>query len=211
MAEFEKIKIAVNESEHQAMLSTYEGRIEFYQNTINQIKNIVPSLVFESTDLMPLFNDPKAYLVDKLVKEPLTIGGLELDKDKVFDLLGNSDQLKSVIAYINRFKQSTSSNQSENSLHIYSKDYEITKIDNDIFEVKLKVSAENSLENQYSTFLTTQKQKDAYDSVLFIQTELQKLSVISSKSHIKLIEDFFIWNASGELLSINHKAFQNII
>ena len=69
MAEFEKIKIAVNEAEHQAMLSTYEGRIEFYQNTIDQIKNIVPGLVFETSDLVPLFNDPKSFLVDKIIIE----------------------------------------------------------------------------------------------------------------------------------------------
>lgn len=211
MAEFEKIKIAVNEAEHQAMLSTYEGRIEFYQSTINQIKNIVPSFVFETSDLVPLFNDPKAYLVDKLIQEPLTIGGLELDKDKVFDLLDNSEQLKSVIAYINGFKQSTSPYQSERNLHIYSKDYEITKSESDSYEVKLKDSAKNSLEDQYSIYLRTQKQKNAYDSISVIESELRKLAEINHRSHIKFIDEFFIWNAGGELLSINYKAFQSII
>ena len=51
MSEFQKIKVSTDEGAFENALANYEGRIEFYQNTINLIKDIKPDFVFASNDL----------------------------------------------------------------------------------------------------------------------------------------------------------------
>lgn len=220
MPEFEKIKVSTNEQEFQLQLATYEGRIEFYQNVINSIKEIFPNFLFSVADLKKIFDNPKAYLVDSIITEPMTIGGLELSKDKIFEILEDSERLKSVVDYVEQLKKNikirfgksfnTSAGQfseeihiheNERNLHMHTQNYEINSQD----EVILKQSTIDDLQNQYSIFVKTQRQKDAHDSLLIILQELKKLGTTYSRSHMKFIEENLVRNSHGEFLGINYK------
>lgn len=208
MSQFQKIKVSVNQNDYEAALATSEGRIEFYQSIVDQIKEVIPDFVFESNDLQPLFNNAKVYLVDKIIKEPTSIGGLDLCKNKVFELLTDSDRLQSIVDNVQKLKSNNSYNVdsshipvTQRSLNAYSADYEITPE----YEVILKTSAQEKLLDQYSIFVKTQRQKEAHDSLLIILDELNKLhTAFGGRSHIKFIEENIIRNYHGEMQGINY-------
>lgn len=207
MPEFTKIKVSTDQHAFETSLAISEGRIEFYQNSINLIKNIIPEFVFESADLKTLFNNPKSYLVDKIISEPTTIGGLELSKDKVFELLEDSDKLKNVVNYVDSLKKHNSTDlQTQRSLQAYTDDYEI----NENAEVFLKETAIENLENQFSIFVKNQRQKDSHDSLILIKNELEKLATRYSRSHIKFIQENLKFNGFGLLLGIDYKNLSSL-
>lgn len=207
MPEFTKIKVSTDQHAFETSLAISEGRIEFYQNSINLIKNIIPEFVFESADLKTLFNNPKSYLVDKIISEPTTIGGLELSKDKVFELLEDSDKLKNVVNYVDSLKKHNSTDlQTQRSLQAYTDDYEI----NENAEVFLKETAIENLENQFSIFVKNQRQKDSHDSLILIKNELEKLATRYSRSHIKFIQENLKFNGLGLLLGIDYKNLSSL-
>lgn len=207
MPEFTKIKVSTDQHAFETSLAISEGRIEFYQNSINLIKNIIPEFVFESADLKTLFNNPKSYLVDKIISEPTTIGGLELSKDKVFELLEDSDKLKNVVNYVDSLKKHNSTDlQTQRSLQAYTDDYEI----NENAEVFLKETAIENLENQFSIFVKNQRQKDSHDSLILIKNELEKLATRYSHSHIKFIQENLKFNGFGLLLGIDYKNLSSL-
>lgn len=199
MAEFEKIKVSINQSTFENELSKSKGRIYFYQEIINQVKEVVPNIALVESDLIPLFNDPKSFLVDKIITEPTEINGLTLCKEKVFELLTDSERLKTIVNNVERLK-SNSNVENERNLHVYTKDYEIT----DAGEVVLKQASIDALESRYSIYLTSQGQKDAHDSLVIILNELNKLNNAYHKSHVKFIEDYFIQTHDGSITGINY-------
>lgn len=206
MQEFQKIKVSTDQNAVERELSVYEGRIEFYQNAINLIKVIIPDFVFESTDLKILFANTKAYLVDKIISEPTTIGGLELSKDKVFELLEHAENLKGVVSYIAGLKTHNRNNQSQSNLQSYTDYYEI----NPQNEVILKASTSEWLEDLHSVFAKNQRQKDAHDSLTIILQELNKLKTAYGRSHIKFIEENFEKNNEGDIRCIKYSYFHSL-
>lgn len=219
MSEFQKIKVSTDQNAIDLQVAKYEGKIEFYQNTLNLIKDIKPDFVFASNDLKFLFDNPRAYLVDRIITEPTTIGGIELDKEKVFEILQDADRLKAIVNYVEKlkrnvrvemgvpyntplgqFNETNYIHENERNLHAYTSDFEITA-DN---EVILKETTIQKIEISNSIFLTTQKQKDYYDSIKIIEGELKKMKVyrITEK---KFLEENFTFNYHGELLGINYK------
>ncbi|HBV14941.1 hypothetical protein [Chryseobacterium carnipullorum] len=207
MTEFAPIKICTDQSTFQEKVAVFEGRIGIYQNVINQIKTIVPGFVFETNDLNPLFNDPKGFLVEKIVQEPLKIGDLELSKDKVFELLDNSDKLQNIISYIDSFKKTTSPNVSEKNIHLYTNDYEIKQNSANI--VELKESKKVSLEKECSIYITTEKVKNAYDSLIKIKEGYEDLYSTYGLHPDRIPEDFMIVYNSGKI-EINYKGLQRL-
>lgn len=225
MSQFQKIKVSVDQSGFETAKATFEGKIEFYQNVIDQIKNIIPAFIFSENDLTDIFSNPKAFLVDKIIKEPAIVGGMELSKEKVFEILKDSDQLQSIVNYVEKlklnlnfthgglvttpagqFSESHRISHNEKNLHVYARNYII----NANGEVFIKQSEIDLLEDQYSVFLTTEKEKSAFDSLVIIQDELNKLSDTYQKSHLKFIEDYFIVNGNSEILGINFKALSRL-
>lgn len=207
MSQFQKIRVSVKKTDYNLAVANYEGRIEFYQNIISQITDVIPDFVFESDDLQILFSNAKAFLVDKIIKEPTTIAGLDLCKKKIFDLLVDSDRLQSIVSNIDKLNSNNSYNvdssaisDAQKNLNVYSSDYEITSEN----EVILKPSAKEKLLEQFSIFVSTERQKNAHDSLLLILAEFDKLHSIYGRSHIKFIEDNLIQSPNGEIRGINY-------
>ena len=194
MSQFEKIKIEVDESAYQSELATFKGKILFYQNAIDLTKKTVPDIVFNENDLVSFLDNTKAFLVEKIVSEPMTVGGLELDKNKVFDLLSNAEDLKSIISYVEQNKGLTYLN--------ITKDFFINKSG----VVELKKSIRKELNDKHSIFLHSQRQKNIYDSVNAIKTELEKIKNQSGLNAQKVWDDFMNINHHGDLLGIKTKA-----
>lgn len=206
MSEFQKIKVLTNQQEFNISLAIYQGRIEFYQKAVNLIINVIPTFVFEATDLKVLFDNPKLFLMERVLAESTKIGDLELDKEKVFDLLAQSVELKGIVTYVNSLKSHNITNQSQSNAHAYTNHYEI----NSENEVILKQSTFDYLESSHSIFVTTQRQKDAFDSLNIIHEELKKLKASYGRSHIKFIEENFLWSYDGNIQSIEYKYLHSL-
>lgn len=207
MSQFQKVKVAVNKTDFNLALATSEGRIEFYQSVIDQIKELIPDFTFNPNDLQLLFSNPKAYLVDNIIKEPTKIAGLDLCKNKVFELLADSDRLQIIVNNVDELKSNNSysvdsSNISDfkRNLDVCSPDYEITEENVVIF----KQAAKEKLEDLYSIYLKTEKQKTAYDSLQIILAEFNKLNSMYGRSHIKFIEENIVQNSHGEMKGIDY-------
>lgn len=206
MSDFTPIKVHFDENEYNLKLSDFEGRCEYFQNVIESLKLIKSNIEFESEDLTPLFNDTKKYLVSKFVPEQTKIAGLELSKDRIFDLLDCAKDLENVISKIQSLNTNNANLDNKKNLYSVTKYYFI----NVSGEVEVKESLKEKLKNDFSVFVKTEKQKEAYQSLEIIVQEIKKLSSIFPRNEIKFIEENLEWSTDG-LRGIDMKSLSNLM
>lgn len=102
--EFQKVEIYFDEEKYNNNIEKLENEKIKYQNTINRIIDLGLDIDFTPTDFQKLYQYPRPFFVEKIVKEPLSIGGVEIDKNKAFDLLQLPEELHQII---NEIKHST--------------------------------------------------------------------------------------------------------
>ena len=207
MSIFERIPLYFDENEYNVKISDYEGRCSYFQTVLDKLKSIAPNIVFESEDLTPLFNNPKPFLVDKLVSEAMTIGGVELDKNKVFDLLTNANELQSIISEINYLNGNSAPLQNQKNLYSVAKDYFIDETG----KIELKQSFKDNSKNQYTTFAKDEKQKAVFDSLANLVEAFKSVINILPNTHLeKIFEEYLEINDNQKTVNINYKAINRV-
>lgn len=190
MSDFNKIKIQFNKEQFGRKLIDFEQKGEQIQIILNNLKDVAPEIIINNDNVVQLFDDPKIFLVDQLVKEPMIIGGIELNKLKVFDLLSCANDLSIIISKINQISVNLGH-------YIISQDGTI----------EIKEDFKQDLEYQYSLFITNEKQKQIYESIHIIKAEFEKIKALTHRSEEKIFNDFFTLNSNGDLIEINNSEF----
>lgn len=178
MEEFKRIPIEVNEEGLKVAVSNCNTKKDYFQSVIKSIINLHLGVEFDKNDLAYLISNPRNFITSKIVKEPLNIGGMELDKDKVFDFLKLPGALKNIISSI------------DTSLSPHTKNYFITN-DNTVEIVPGYLEA---LEPQYTVYIETPRQKQAYDAINKIAEGITELNEMKSIYHFERIEKYISFN-----------------
>lgn len=108
----EAIKIATNENVIESILAGENRKKQYFQKVVNRFTNL--GIIPNENDLQIIFENPKAYIVDMLTKgEKLTLQGVNIEKEKIFDLIekpnGTEEVIKELLEDINneRFQYDT--------------------------------------------------------------------------------------------------------
>lgn len=159
--EFQKVKIYFDKEKFNNDIERLENEKIKYQNTINRIVNLGLDIDFTHTDLKKLYQYPRLFFVEKIVKEPLSIGGVEIDKNKAFDLLQLPKELHQII---NEIKYSICPN------------FNIFYLVNN--EIKIKDEYKEKVKENYTLYAETERQKQVFNALTKIVEGYNELAKI---------------------------------
>ena len=84
--EFQKTLLHTNQHQIDSDLATFETPRIYFQNIVNRIVEL--GINVENNDLQKIVENPKAYIVEKITSgQKLEVGGLMLNKEKLFELI----------------------------------------------------------------------------------------------------------------------------
>jgi hypothetical protein len=88
MSEFKKVPIFFDENEMNSWLRVPESRLEYFQELVNMYNGLMIDEPLQYDDLKALIVNPKDFISKRLIKdEKLTIGGLQLNFEKVYEII----------------------------------------------------------------------------------------------------------------------------
>jgi hypothetical protein len=165
----EKREVAqFNENQFNAVFNEVESKIEFVQGFVDRYKkfNLSP---LNGDELQELFNNPKELFIKKLSSgEKISIKGMELNNDKLFDLLEKPKEMISLLEELVNFSKDRA------QTNFYQiRNYIVT--DN---VVSVNENFLNSLKEANTVYLENDKQKKAFHSVNNVLNALNELKSI---------------------------------
>ncbi len=185
--EFTPKKVAFNEYGYNQTLKEYDYYRNHFQTYIDRILSInVDAITIDENDLSELFQNPKGFFVDKIITEPAVINGLTLDKSKTFELLDIPTELKNIISQISDdiiYRE----NDKKRNFYQYA---DCFIIDDGI--VKVKQSVLDNWENNYSIFITNQKQDTINNSLNTIIEKLKEIAEINNNPDIDFVIERYL-------------------
>lgn len=196
--EFTPIKVAFNEYGYNQTLKEYNYYKNHFQTYIDKILSInIDAITIDENDLSELFQNPKGFFVDKIITEPAAINGLTLDKSKTFELLDIPTELKNIISQISDdiiYRD----NDPKRNFYQYADSF---IVDDGIVQVKQSVL--DNWENQYSIFITNEKQETINSSLSTIIEKLHEISELNNNSDIDFIIERYL-DINGKNISVNY-------
>ena len=195
------IEIDFDEYNYNQNVAMYESRIEHFQNIIDKIKSAVPNIVFDADDLTPLFSNPSDFLAFKIITEPTTVGGIELDKTKLFELLSCTDGLKHIIAEI----EALNTNRNITSTLRFFDNYAPNYIINNSDVVEIHPNTLQDIRKGNTKFLTTEKQETLYNCALKLVDVYNEIKTAKAGRHPEYLLNNIIEFAQNESVKINIK------
>lgn len=204
---FQPVKVGYNEYGFNLTVKEYDEYKLKFQNVVNDIIALnLQNFNFEIDDLTHLFESPKEFFTKKLITEELTVGGIELSKEKIFDLIEipqkTHDLIKEIEDLTKRFYEH------DNKLNFYlHTDY--FQIVNNIVEIKpekLDLWREN-----FSIYLTNEKQVQVNDVLTDISEKLQILKGLNfGFNYDDILERYLRTNDGLKTVEIQHKELGHI-
>lgn len=165
----EKREVAqFNENQFNAVLNEVKSKIEFVQGFVDRYKkfNLSP---LNGDELQELFNNPKELFIKKLSSgEKISIKGMELNNDKLFDLLEKPKEMISLLEELINFSKDRA------QTNFYQiRNYIVTDNVVSVNEIFL-----NSLKEANTVYLENDKQKKVFHSVNNVLNALNELKSI---------------------------------
>ncbi len=197
----EPIEVFFDENNYNQNLAMYESRIEHFQNVIDKIKLAVPSILFDVDDLTLLFINPTDFLASKIIIEPTTVGGVELDRTKVFELLSCTDELKQIISEIEVLNTNRNITSTLRFFNNYAPNYIINNSD----VVEIHPNTLQDIRKGNTKFLTTEKQQTLYNCALKLVDVYNEIKTAKAGRHPEYLLNNIIEFAQNESAKINIK------
>ncbi|MFC0344808.1 hypothetical protein [Epilithonimonas hispanica] len=202
--EFTPIKVAFNEYGYNQTLKEYNYYKNHFQTYIDEIISLnIEAITIEENDLSDLFTNPKEFFANKIITEPTVINGLTLDKSKTFELLDIPIELKNIISKISQeiiFRE----NDPKSNFYQYA-DFFI--VDNG--NVEVKPSLLEQWQNQYSIFITNEKQEKVNNNLNIIIEKLHEITEIHDNSNIDFVLDRYL-DINGKNISVKYNNLKKI-
>lgn len=202
--EFTPIKVAFNEYGYNQTLKEYNYYKNHFQIYIDKILSInIDAITINENDLYGLFQNPKGFFVDKIITEPAVINGLTLDKSKTFELLDIPAELKNIISQISDdiiFRE----NAPKRNFYQYADSFIVNA-----GIVQIKQSVLDDWENQYSIFITNEKQETINSDLNTIIEKLLKISELNDNADIDFVIKRYL-DINGKNISVNYNNLKKI-
>ncbi len=160
--EFTKVLLHKNQNLIDNEINQQQHIIKYFQGYIDKV--VALGFKVNDNDLEPLFENPKAYITAKITDgQNLQVGGLTLNKEKLFDLIEKPEGT-------NEFIESVTKDLSKNDIleHYIFRAHRFSVINN---KVVLKKEILEELDNRHSIFIQSKNQQNGYNKIV----ELAKL------------------------------------
>lgn len=164
---FEKILIEKNEGAIAGELNQLEAKKQYFQSYVNKV--IALGLTVAENDLEQLFENPKAYITDKLTAgENMQVGGLKLNKEKLFDLIEKP-------AGTNELIQSIEKDLMDRGIREYNI-WSVKIFNVNANEVVINPAQLENINTRFSLFIESENQKQAYEKLQGIASLVNELN-----------------------------------
>lgn len=169
---FKKILIEKNEGAINGEMHQLQAKQEYFQNYVNKI--IALGISVEENDLELMFENPKAYITDKITAgESMNVGGLQLNKEKLFDLIEKPAGTNELIQDITK----DLSDKSTREFHIWSvKCFRISANSVSVNPAHLEL-----INIRHSLFIKSENQKQAYEKLQGITKLINEINQLEGK------------------------------
>ncbi len=160
--EFTKVLLHKNQNLIDNEINQQQHIIKYFQGYIDKV--VALGFKVNDNDLEPLFENPKAYITAKITDgQNLQVGGLTLNKEKLFDLIEKPEGT-------NEFIESVTKDLSKNDIleHYIFRAHRFSVSNN---KVVLKKEILEELDNRHSIFIQSKNQQNGYNKIV----ELAKL------------------------------------
>lgn len=178
MSEFKKVPIYVDEDKKNSLIQPQESRIEYFQELVNMYGVLNTDEPLQKNDLTALIENPKEFIAKRLIKEEtLSIGGLKLNFEKMFDIIekpaGTEELISKIINDVN-----------VRELMMNQRNVAYFEIENENIVV---ISAEYlaQITEQSTVYLLNEKQFEAYEVLKTIAVSINTLNGLYNGTHFK--------------------------
>ena len=170
---FKKILIEKNEGAINGEINQLKNAQNYFQGYLNKLISLRIKEI-KSNDLVELFENPKTFITDKLTKgENLQVAGMNLNKEKVFELLEKPEGTNSLISEI----EADNSDKSKREHFIWNiRNY---KIENN--EVIVTPEAIEFIADRHSVFIENEAQQLAYDKLKKIEKLINEINELQDR------------------------------
>lgn len=169
--EFTKVLLAKNQSGIDSEILQNQTHQNYFQECVNDV--LALGVTMQENDLLRFFENPKAYITDKLTAgENMQVGGLKLNKEKLFDLIEKPTGTNELIEKIELDKQKQYFNQ-------------FTILTANRFKIIENIVSLNSefmerIETMYSLYIETENQQNGYNKVIQLVNLINEINEIAT-------------------------------
>lgn len=169
--EFTKVLLHKNQNLIDNEINQQQHIIKYFQGYIDKV--VALGFKVNDNDLEPLFENPKAYITAKITDgQNLQVGGLTLNKEKLFDLIEKPDGT-------NEFIESVDKDLSKNDIreHYIFRAHRFSVSCN---KVVLKKEILEELDNRYSVFIQNENQQNGYNKIVELAKLVNEINLIAN-------------------------------
>lgn len=168
---FKKILLSKNELKINGEVSQLQSVKIYFQDHLNKV--IALGITPSKDDLNLLFVNPKEYIADRLTRgEQMKVGGLNLNKERLFDLIDKPNGTNDLIDSIQK-----------DITHRKTREFYIWKVKNfsvDKNRVIINPEYLESITQRHSLFIETETQKKGFEKVQQIVKLINEINQIGS-------------------------------
>lgn len=198
MSEFKKIAIFIDEDKISNSIQPQESRIEYFQNLVNMYEGLNTGEPLQKNDLTALIQNPKEFIAKRLIKEEtVTIGGLKLNFEKMFDIIEKPQGTEELISKI-------INDSKVNELLITQRNVSYFEIENGNTVVLNSKFLEQTAE-QCTVYIKTENELKAIEVLKIIAENFNILNGLYNGSHLqeRVFEGFFNTNTATGNIAVN--------
>jgi hypothetical protein len=153
------------ENQYKAILREMESKIDYIQEFVNKYNNLGLKPL-ENNEFLELFTNSKELFIKKLSDgEKITIKGMGLNNDKLFDLLDKPKQMTSLLEELNDF------NNDKSKINFYQvKNYSINDNQVSVSEITLE-----RLKEANTIYIETDNQQNVFNGATQLVDALNSL------------------------------------
>lgn len=206
MSEFKKVPIYVDTDKISSLIQPQENRIEYFQELVSMYQALNTGEPLQKNDLTALINNPKEFIAKRLIKEEtLSIGGLKLNFEKMFDIIEKPAGTEELISKI-------INDMNVRDLMMNQRNVAYFEIEN---ENTVVVNAEYlaQITEQCTVYIKTENESKAYEVLNILAENINILNdlKINGQWHDNILfEQFFDTNNATGNVKIN-PYFGNLI
>lgn len=184
----EQVKIGQDTREYNRVISELTDRAKkVYQPLIDQYHTLnISTLTTEDLDVF--FNNPKSFFVTLLTKdEPLTLGGVKLQAEKVYEFMERPTGLDAFVEKLINYKIEDQNKSSNREFLGNLEYYEI--VDN---KLQITENYKDEIEDLTTYYAKTENQLNAYNLITDIISKIEDFNKLWNETSLTLEADRLI-------------------
>jgi len=198
MSEFKKEAIYVDQDKINSFTQPQANRIEYFQEIVTMYNDLNIDEPLQKNDLTALIENPKDFIAKRLIKEEtISIGGLKVNFEKMFDIIEKPEGTENLINKIANDSQIRESFITQRNVSYFEIENGNTVVLNADF---LEQTREQS-----TVYIKTENEATAYKALTAIAENINKLKELPISGHLReiLFDKFLDTNNDLQNVKVN--------